>query len=187
MAQPSLGAARYRAALLLLGPESADGNGLMLRIRNSGSRQCVQRLTVHGRSVGLELGSAELVKLADACKVTADNRAIARTGGDPRRSRVPTFEKAETVCFAEKRVVWRADGPAKNWRSPMDRYVLPKLGAMPVDKVGSAVVHEVHEVLRPITAIHDPTPASIRCRERHRRHRVNALTRVLRWRCGPGE
>ena len=144
----------------------------MLRVRNSGSRQCVQRLTVHGRSVGLELGSAELVKLADACKVAADNRAIARTGGDPRRSRVPTFEKAETVCFAEKRVVWRSDGPAKNWRSPMDRYVLPKLGAMPVNKVGSAAVHEV---LRPITAIHDPTPASIRCRERRRRRR-----------CGPG-
>ena len=38
----------------------------------------------------------------------------------------------------------------------------------------------------PITAIHDPTPASIRCRERHRCHRVNALARVLRWRCGPG-
>ena len=38
----------------------------------------------------------------------------------------------------------------------------------------------------PITAIHDPTPASIRCRERQRRHWVNALTRVLRWRCGPG-
>ena len=32
----------------------------------------------------------------------------------------------------------------------------------------------------------DPTPAPIRSRERHRRHRVNALTRVLRWRYGPG-
>ena len=93
------------------------------------------------------MGSAELVKLADARKVAADNRAIARTGGDPRRARVPTFEKAEAVCFAEKREVWSSHAPAQHWRSVMDRYVLAKLGAMPVDKVGSAAVYEV---LRPI-------------------------------------
>ena len=124
-----------------------DGNGLMLRVRASGTRQWIQRLTIHGRRVDLGLGSAELVKLADARRVAADNRAIARTGGDPRRARVPTFEKAEAVCFAEKRESWRSDGPEKAWRRAMDRYVLPKLGAMPVDKVGSAAVYEV---LRPI-------------------------------------
>ena len=89
------------------------------------------------------MGSAEFVKLADARKVAADNRAIARTGGDPRRWRVPTFEKTEAVCFAEMGETWRSHGPAKNWRSAMDRYVLPKLGTMPVDKVGSAAVYEV--------------------------------------------
>jgi len=61
---------------------------------------------------------------------------------------VPTFEKAEAVCFAEKREIWRSHGPANGWRSAMDRYVLPKLGAMSVDKVGSATVHKL---LRPIT------------------------------------
>jgi len=60
---------------------------------------------------------------------------------------VPTFETAEVVCFAEKREIWRSDGPRKAWRRAMDRYVLPKIGAMPVDKVGSAAVYEV---LRPI-------------------------------------
>ena len=59
---------------------------------------------------------------------------------------MPTFAKAEAACFAEKREVWRTDG-AQHWRGPMDRYVLPKLGAMPVDKVGSAAVYEV---LRPL-------------------------------------
>ncbi len=93
------------------------------------------------------MGSAELVKLADARKAAADNRAIARTGGDRRRSRVPTFEKAEAVCFAEKRETWRSHSPANGWRGAMDRYLLPKVGAMPVDKVGSAAVYEV---LRPI-------------------------------------
>ena len=77
----------------------------MLRVRKSGSRQWFQRLTIHGRRMDLGLGSAELVKIA------ADNHAIARTGGDPRRARVPAFEKAEAVCFAEKREIWRSDGP----------------------------------------------------------------------------
>ena len=144
LSRNALSAARVRSA----GPGSyVDGNGLMLRVRKSGTRQWIQRLTIHGRRVDLGLGSAELVKLADARKVAADNRAIARTGGDPRRARVPTFEKAEAVCFAEKREIWRSHDPASAWRRAMDRYVLPKLGAMPVDKVGSAAVYEV---LRPI-------------------------------------
>jgi len=60
---------------------------------------------------------------------------------------MPTFEKAGAVCFAEKRETWRSGSPAHNWRSAMDRYVLPKIGAMAVDKVGGAAVYEV---LRPI-------------------------------------
>ena len=62
----------------------------------------IQRLTIHGCRVDLGLGSAELVSLADARQAAADNRAIARTGGDPRRVRVPTFAAAEKACFAEK-------------------------------------------------------------------------------------
>ncbi len=124
-----------------------DGNGLMLRVRKGGSRQWIQRLTIHGRRVDLGLGSADLVRLADARRVAADNRAVARTGGDPRRSRVPAFAAAEAACFEQKRQSWRTESPAKNWRLAMDKYVLPKLGGVPVDQVGSAAVHEV---LRPL-------------------------------------
>ena len=124
-----------------------DGNGLMLRVRKSGSRQWIQRIMIHGRRVDLGLGGAELVKLADARRVAADNRAIARTGGDPRRARVPTFSAAEAECFAQKRDTWRTESPAKNWRLAMDKYVLPQIGGVPVDRVGSAAVNEA---LRPI-------------------------------------
>ncbi len=144
LSRNALSAAMVRSA----GPGNyVDGNGLMRRVRKSGTRQWIQRLVIHGRRVDLGLGSADLVRLADARKVAADNRAIARTGGDPRRSRIPTFEKAEAICFAEKRETWRSNSPAHNWRSAVDRYVLPKIGGMPVDRVGSAAVYEV---LRPI-------------------------------------
>ena len=124
-----------------------DGNGLMLRVKANGTRQWIQRLTIHGRRVDLGLGSAELVSLADARRAAADNRAIARTGGDPRRVRVPTFATAEKACFAEKLDTWRTPSPARNWRVTMEKHVLPKLGRMPVDKIGTAAVYEV---LRPV-------------------------------------
>ena len=58
------------------GPGSyVDGNGLMLRVRDSGSRSWVQRIMVHGRRVDIGLGNAELVSLADARR-TADGRAL---------------------------------------------------------------------------------------------------------------
>ena len=140
----ALSAAMVRTA----GPGSyVDGNGLMLRVTKRGTRQWIQRLTIHGRRVDLGLGSAELVRLADARRTAADNRAIARTGGDPRRVRAPSFAKAEESCFAEKLETWRTKSPARNWRMAVDRYVLPKLGGMPVDQVGTAAVCEV---LRPV-------------------------------------
>jgi len=140
----ALSAAKVRTAR----PGShVDGNGLMLRVTARGTRQWIQRLTIHGRRVDLGLRSAELVPLADARRTAADNRAIARTGGDPRRARVPTFAKAERACFAEKLETWRTDSPARNWRIAVDRYVLPKLAGVPVDQVGTAAVYEV---LRPV-------------------------------------
>ena len=144
LSRNALSAAMVRTA----GPGSyVDGNGLMLRVKGSGTRQWIQRLTIHGRRVDLGLGSAELVSLADARRTAADNRAIARTGGDPRRARVPSFAGAEEACFAEKQETWRTESPARNWRVVMEKYVLPKLGGMPVDQIGTAAVYEV---LRPI-------------------------------------
>ena len=144
LSRNALSAAKVRTA----GPGShVDGNGLMLRVKGSGTRQWIQRLTIHGRRVDLGLGSADLVSLADARRAAADNRAIARTGGDPRRARVPSFARAEEACFAEKQETWRTDSPARSWRVVMEKYVLPKLGGMPVDQIGTAAVYEV---LRPV-------------------------------------
>jgi len=133
------------------GPGSyVDGNGLMLRVRDGGSRTWVQRLMVHGRRVDIGLGSAELVRLADARRIAADNRAVARTGGDPRRARAVTFAEAERRASTEKADIWKggaASKTARDWRASMDAYVLPQLGRMHVGAVASA---DVKRVLRPL-------------------------------------
>ena len=133
------------------GPGSyVDGNGLMLRVRDSGSRSWVQRIMVHGRRVDIGLGNAELVSLADARRTAADNRAVARTGGDPRKARTISFAEAEPLAMAEKAETWRAGTASKSqrdWRSTMDAYVLPQLGKM---HVGAVATSDVKRVLRPL-------------------------------------
>ena len=133
------------------GPGSyVDGNGLMLRVRDGGSRTWVQRIMVHGRRVDIGLGSAELVSLADARRIAADNRAVARTGGDPRKPRTIPFGEAEPRAMAEKAETWRGGAESKSgrdWRSTMDAYVLPELGRMHVDAVATS---DVKRVLRPL-------------------------------------
>ena len=131
------------------GPGShVDGNGLMLRVRAGGARSWVQRLMVHGRRVDIGLGSADLVTLAEARRIAADNRAVARTGGDPRRARAITFAEAEPPARAEKAETWR-DGSRslRDWNATMGSYVLPKLGRIHVGAVASA---DVKRVLRPL-------------------------------------
>ena len=133
------------------GPGSyVDGNGLMLRVRDSGSRSWVQRIMVHGRRVDIGLGNSELVSLADARRTAADNRAVARTGGDPRRARTISFAEAEPRAMAEKAETWRrgmASKAQRDWRSTMVAYVLPQLGKM---HVGAVATSDVKRVLRPL-------------------------------------
>ena len=125
-----------------------DGNGLMLRVRAGGARSWVQRIMVHGRRVDIGLGSADLVPLAEARRIAAENRAVARTGGDPRRARAITFAEAEPPARAEKAETWR-DGSRslRDWNASMASYVLPQLGRMHVGAVASA---DVKRVLRPL-------------------------------------
>ena len=131
-------------------PGSYVDNGLMLRVRDSGSRSWVQRLMVHGRRIGIGLGNAELVSLADARRTAADNRAVARTGGDPRRARTISFAEAEPRAMAEKAETWRrgtASKSQRDWRLTMAAYVLPELGSM---HVGAVATSDVKRVLRPL-------------------------------------
>ena len=175
----ALTAAKVRNA----GPgEYADGNGLALRVSASGARSWVQRLRVHGRAANLGLGSATLVTLADARRIAADNRAIARTGGDPRKAKVPTFGVVASDCFARLAQNWKGGADSKtarDWHGRMDQYIAPKLGAVPVDQVGTAAIDDV---LRPLAeAGQQPTARRVG-------EAITAVLRhaTLREHCEPG-
>ena len=130
-----------------------DGNGLYLAVRPGryGSKAWVQRLTIHGVSRDIGLGSAELVSLEEARQVALANRKIARAGGDPRltrKRRSPTFEAAAEAVIALHRPTWkRHSRTEQEWRGTLQKYVYPRLGSKPVHAIDT---FDVITVLLPI-------------------------------------
>ena len=145
-----------------------DGQGLYLYVQPSGARSWVQRLVIHGRRRDIGLGSAVLVRLADARDKALANRRMAREGRDPlaekrRLESMPTFAEAARRVLEQKRAGWRSGRHAQSWLASLERYAFPRIGARPVSDVTSA---EVLDVLAPIW--HDKPPTSRRVRERIR-------------------
>ena len=143
-----------------------DGNGLILRVTPSGSRQWVQRIVVHGRRVELGLGSPPVVTLAQARERALENRRLARSGGDPLGARrearaVLTFAEAVEHCLAAKVEGFGNEKHRKQWRTTLDAYALPVLGRKPVGSIG---MDDVLRVLQPIWGTKNETASRLRGR-----------------------
>ncbi len=145
-----------------------DGQGLYLVVRPSGSRGWIQRLTIRGRRTELGLGGFPLVSLKEAREKAFANRKLAREGGDPlsekrRVESTPTFADATRQVFNQLRPGWRSAQHAQLWLSSLERYVVPRIGKMPVSEVTSA---DVIGILAPIW--HEMPPTARKLRQRIR-------------------
>ena len=125
-----------------------DGHGLFLRVMPSGSRQWLQRLTIGGRRRELGLGSPPVVTLAMARDMAIENRRCAVRGGDPLAEKRAAKAKASPMTFAEaveeyakiKLAEFKSEKHRKQWRSALDRMIIPTLGPMPVAQIETADV-----------------------------------------------
>ena len=61
----------------------AKGLGLLLVVKDNGSRFWVQRITIRGKRREIGLGSPPVVTLADAREQAMENKRLIRAGGDP--------------------------------------------------------------------------------------------------------
>ena len=61
----------------------ADGNGLTLRVSESGTKRWVRRVTIGGKQWNIGLGSYPSVSLADARETAIANLWAIRQGCDP--------------------------------------------------------------------------------------------------------
>ncbi|MCY4564109.1 MAG: integrase arm-type DNA-binding domain-containing protein [Gammaproteobacteria bacterium] len=155
-----------------------DGNGLILRVMPSGSKQWVQRLTIHGQRRDMGLGGFPLVTLAEAREQAFNNRKLARAGGDPlalrQRPNVPTFADAAEAVIAIHEPNWK--GGARNadlWRASLRDYVMPKLGNRRVDSISTA---DVMGVLMPIWNTKHETARRVRQR----------ISSIMKWSVAQG-
>ena len=140
-----------------------DGNTLYLRVAPGGSKQWVQRLTIHGKRRDIGLGGCSWVTLAEARDAAYANRRLARRGGDPlavkRQPKVPTFREAAQHTYEALRPRWRSDKVAANWMQKLERHAMPRLGDIPVDRIGR---EHVLTVLTPIWTTKPETGRKVR-------------------------
>ena len=148
--------------------DGPGGNGLMLSIKASGAKSWVQSLTIRSKRRTFGLGPYPLVSLRSARETAAENRRIAREGGDPlaernRRRTVPTFEECARRYIEEVRSPrWSASGKSRtSWESTLAAYVYPRFGELPVHAVTAA---DVLAALTPIWSTKRETGNRVRQR-----------------------
>jgi len=150
-----------------------DGNGLYLRVDESGARRWVQRIVIQGKRRDIGLGSALLVSLAEAREQALENRKQARKGEDPialrkRSEGILSFREAAQKVHELNLPTWRNPKHGKQWLSTMQEFVFPLIGTKRLDAVTSA------DVLSVLTPIWNKVPETAR----RVKQRISA---VLKW------
>jgi integrase len=154
-----------------------DGDGLFLVVDQSGARRWVQRLYVNGKRRDLGIGGVRYTDLAAARVEAKENRAIARSGGDPIAERLakaetrrlgdleargrPTFEAAARECHEQQKSEWRNEKHRDQWISTLVTYAFPFIGDKRVDQV---TLSDITAILQPIWTAKHATARRVRQR-----------------------
>lgn len=124
----------------------ADGQGLYLLVRDSGSRSWVLRTQIDGKRQDLGLGPVSRVSLSQARAKASELRDKVKAGEDVRpktvvaRASVPTFADAARACHEAMKGGWANKRHSDSWLSSLENHIFPALGNIPVDQVTSVMV-----------------------------------------------
>lgn len=146
-----------------------DGQGLYVRVEETGSRRWVFVYSRLGKRRELGLGSADTVKIALARSAAADARELIRQGGDPITARRALLAPpAETKTFADVAALLM-DDLEPHWKSPKQRpqwEASLKQNAPLIWKTDVALVDTemVLAALRPIWSAKPETASRVRAR-----------------------
>jgi integrase len=127
----------------------ADGKGLYLLVKPSGSKSWVLRVQVGGRRRDYGLGSLDLVSLTEARDRALEYRKAAKCGLDPSMERkkaqqsIPTFEEAARRYHEAVKGSWRNGKHADQWLSTLKAHAFPTLGATRVDHIDAPTIQSV--------------------------------------------
>ena len=136
--------------------DGRGGSQLYLRVSSSGRKYWECRFTVGRDRKTFGLGTYPDVSLKKARKKARKFCKAARKGRDPRHdslapargSAEPTFLDAAESALELRRSRWsNPESRERQWRSTLERYVNPTLGAMPISAITTA---HVLGVLKPV-------------------------------------
>lgn len=150
--------------------------GLYLRVLDppSTARSWALRCLVDGRRREMGLGGYPAVSLAQAHEAARNKRQLIGDGIDPVQQKRDaakarhaaqlkrmTFAEAANRYIAAHEPGWRNAKHAWQWRNSLNRYVIPKIGALDVGDIG---ITHVLDVLEPIWRTTTETASRIRGR-----------------------
>lgn len=149
-----------------------DGGGLWLQVKR-GSRSWLFRYKspVFGRERLMGLGGVDVVSLAEARELAAENRRLLHAGKDPleeKRARAAeseadavTFRQAAEGYIAAHAPGWRNAKHAEQWRNTLASYAFPEIGELPVRAIDTEAVLRI---LRPLWHTRPETARRLRGR-----------------------
>jgi len=142
----------------------ADGGGLYLRVKDSGSRSWVFLFQWRGKLREKGFGPCQVISL-DAARTKRDEaRQLLAEGQDPlapKKSDVSeSFGEVATALIRDLEVGWRNPKHRAQWRSTLQGYCAP-IWSSPVDAIETA---DVVDILRPIWSVKPETASRLRAR-----------------------
>ena len=153
----------------------ADGEGLTLRVSDSGAKSWVLRATIGGKRKNIGLGGFPSVGLAEARRLAEKHRQVVRDGIDPvelkreareaskPESTIPTFRQATVELHKQKVARFKSEKHGKNWIQRVEKYAFPTIGDKPLDQIDRL---EVLNILTPIWTTKSETARRVRQRMR---------------------
>ena len=118
----------------------SDGEGLLLKVNKGGSKYWILRIQVDKRRRDYGLGPVSMLTLAEAREAAREaRRAIHVEGRNPfaerQRPSVPTFTECVDRTYELLSARWRSEKTAKQWRSRLDEYAIPRIGELQINHV----------------------------------------------------
>lgn len=148
--------------------------GLYLQLAPKGGRTWILRMLVGGRRRDIGLGGFPTVTLAQARDKAREARDKVERGIDPVEERKAAkarliearrkgmlFSEVVDKALAAKLDAFRNEKHRAQWRSTLDTYALPEIGALPLDEIDTAAVLRC---LQPIWATKTETATRLRGR-----------------------
>ena len=138
----------------------ADGNGLTLRVADTGGKSWVLRFTtVDGKRGNTGLGGYPVVGLAQAREMAESKRRGIKEGRNPTEAiaskpvvTIPTFRQLAETVIERRRPTWSSDRHARQWTESLTLHAFPVIGDKRIDAISTGDVLDVLERLWTIKA-----------------------------------